>query len=40
MVSDLNEEPVGVINKKHFGHVVSTAHKLHGSDPYKAAHKH
>jgi len=35
MKSDLNEEPVGTINKKHFGHVTKVANALHGSDPFK-----
>lgn len=35
MKSDMNEEAPGVINKKHFGHVVKVANALHGSDPYK-----
>jgi hypothetical protein len=34
-----DKEPVGTINKKHFGHVLKTASALHGGDPYKAAHK-
>lgn len=35
MKSDMNEEPVGVINKKHFGHVIKVANALHSSDPFK-----
>lgn len=36
--ASINEAP-GEINTKQFGHVIKTARKLHGSDPYKAAHK-
>lgn len=39
VTSQTNEESAGVISKKHFGHVLSTAKKLHGGDPYKASHK-
>jgi hypothetical protein len=37
--SEMNEEPVGVINQKNFGHVSKVATALHGSDPYVASHK-
>lgn len=37
--ASINEAP-GEINQKAFGHVTKTARVLHGSDPYKAAHKH
>lgn len=39
MTVDTNEESTGTINKKHFGHVLSTAAKLHGSDPGFGQHK-
>jgi hypothetical protein len=32
-------EALGEINTKEFGHVKKVAKSLHGSDPYKAAHK-
>ncbi len=32
---DTNEESTGMISKKHFGHVLSTASALHSGDPYK-----
>jgi hypothetical protein len=34
-----NDESSSTIHAKHFGHVIKTASKLHGGDPYKASHK-